>query len=72
MFLQTTVNTVMCCLPFLREDQIVLQDCVFDPIHGQQHLLAVLLSVCLNLTDLGPMGSPPLPSIIDLKERKRQ
>ena len=67
-----TINAIVCRLPLLGEDHIVLFNHVLDPVGSSQDLLTVLLSIRLNLTDLGPVG-PLLPfSIVHLKERKRQ
>ena len=67
-FLQTTVNPIMSCLPLPREDVIVHHNHLFNPVGGRQDLLVVLLSVCLNLTNLGSM-SPPLPfRVINLEK----
>ena len=68
MFLQTTVNMIMGCLPLLGEDHIVLQDCILNLIGGQQHLLVVLLGIHLDPTNLGSMSSPLMFSIVNLEE----
>ena len=65
-----TINPIMHCLPLLGEDHVVLVDHILDSIGGSQHLLPVLLSIHLDPTDLGPMGSPLLFSIIHLKREE--
>ena len=68
MFLQVTVNPIMHHLPLPGKDDVVLQDYILDPVHGQQHLLIVLLGIHLDLTDLGPMGSPLLLCVVNLEK----
>ena len=63
-----TVDPVMHRLPPPGEDDIVLFDGILDYVGRRQHLLAILLSVCLNLTNLGRMGSPFHLCIIHLRD----
>ena len=66
-FLQTTVNPIVSRLP-LPKDAIVHHNHLFNPVGGRQDLLVVLLSVRLDLTNLGSM-SPPLPfRVINLEK----
>ena len=62
-----TVNLIMGLLPLLGEDVVVRHNCFLNLICGRQGLCTTLLSVHLNLMDLGPMGSPFTFGIIDLK-----
>ena len=62
------VDTIMGHLPLLGEDHAVLQDHVLNLIGGRQHLLVVLLGICLNPINLGSMSSPLMFSIVDLEE----
>ena len=58
-----------CVASHFSEDNVVLLNCILDPVGSGQDLLAVLLGIYLNPTDLGSMG-PPLPfSTIHLKEK---
>ena len=66
--LQAKINPVMHCLPLLGKDDVILLNGVLDHIGSGQHLLSMLLSVCLNPTDLGSVGSPLHLCIIYLKE----
>ena len=68
--LQATIDPVVCRLPLLREDHVVLLDGILDPVGSGQDLLAVLLGICLDPTDLGSMGSPFMLSIVHLETRK--
>ena len=63
---QVTVDTIVCRLPLLREDDIVLLNGILDHVGGGQHLLLMLFSVGLNAMDLCHMGSPLHLSIIHL------
>ena len=58
----------MCCLPLLGEDYIVLLDSILDDISGGQHLLSILLGICLDPSDLGSVGSPLHLGIVHLQE----
>ena len=52
------INALVHHLPLLRKDHV-----------GRgQDLLLVFLGICLDLTDLGSMGSPLMFSIVHLKE----
>ena len=64
--LQAMIDMVMCHLPFLGEDDVVLLDGILDYIGGRQHLLSMLLGIGLNMTNLCHMGSPLHLSIIHL------
>ena len=64
--LRAMVDTVMCRLPLLREDDVVLLDSVLDHIGSRQHLLSMLLGGGLDTTDLCHMGSPFHLSIVHL------
>ena len=68
MFLQMAVNSIMGHLQLPGENAIVFHNHLFDPICGQQGLLATLLSVHLNSMDLGSMGIPFLFHIINLEK----
>ena len=61
-----TVDMIMCCLPLLGEDDVVLLNDVLDHIGRCQHLLLMLLGVGLNMMDLCRMGSPLHLSIVHL------
>ena len=63
------IDAIMCCLPLLGANHVVLLDHVLDPIGRGQDLLTVLLGICLDTTDLGSMSSPFCFSIIHLKRR---
>ena len=65
---QTTVNAVVCRLPLLSEDNVVLLDGIFNRIGGRQDLLSMFLSVGLDTTDLCCMGSPFHFSIVHLQK----
>ena len=65
--LRTTVNTVMHCLPLLREDDVLLNG-ILDHIGRCQYLLSILLSISLDTTDLCRMGSPLHFSIVHLRD----
>ena len=64
--LQATVNTLMCRLPLPGEDDVVLFNGVLDHVGGRQHLLSMLFSVGLNMTNLCCMSSPLHLSIVHL------
>ena len=64
--LQATVNTIVCHLPLLGEDNVVLLDGVLDHICCCQNLLSMLLGVGLDMMDLCHMGSPFHLSIVHL------
>ena len=66
--LQVTVDTVVCCLPLLGEDDVVLLDGVLDYVGRRQHLLSMLLGVHLDTMDLCHMGSPLHLSIVHLRD----
>ena len=61
-----TVDTVVCHLPFPREDDVVLLNGVLDHVGGCQYLLAMFLGVGLDMTNLYRMGSPLHLSIVHL------
>ena len=63
------VDPVMRHLPLLGKDDVVLLDSMLDYVGHCQHLLTVLLSICLNPMDLGCVGSPFHLSIIHLQEK---
>ena len=63
-----TVDAIVCHLPFLGEDDVVLLDGILDDVGHSQHLLLILLGIRLDLTNLGCMGSPLPFSIVHLKE----
>ena len=65
-----TIDVILGHFPFLGEDHIVLLDCVLDHVGSGKYLLTVLLSICLDLMDLGPMGSPLPFSIVRLEKRE--
>ena len=62
------IDPVMHHLPLLGKDDVVLLDGVLDHVGGGQHLLSVLLGICLNPMDLGSMGSPFHLCIVHLQE----
>ena len=62
------VDSLMGHLPLLGEDHIVLLDGILNHVGCGQHLLSILLSVRLDLTDLGSMGSPFYLGIVHLQE----
>ena len=70
--LWTTVNAVVCHLPLLREDNIVLLNGILDHIGHCQHFLSMLLGVGLDTTDLCHMGSPLHLSIVHLQKSVRR
>ena len=70
--LRATVNTIMCHLPLLREDDIILLDGVLDDIGCRQYLLSMLLSIGLNTTDLCHMSSPLHLGIVHLQKSVRK
>ena len=61
-----TVDTVVCHLPLLAKDNVVLFDGVLDHIGCRKDLLSMLLGVGLDVTDLCHMGSPLYFSIVHL------
>ena len=61
-----TVYTIVCRLPLLTEDHVVLLDGIFDRVGSTQNLLTVLLGVSLDTMNLSRMGSPFHLSIIHL------
>ena len=63
---QAMIDMVVCHLPLLREDVIVLLNGVLDYVGYRQNLLSMLLGVSLDTTDLCRMGSPLHLSIIHL------
>ena len=64
------VDAIVHHLPLLSKDDVILLNHVLNNIGCGQDLLAILLSICLNPMDLGPMGSLLLFSIVHL-ERER-
>ena len=62
------IDVLMRRLPFLREDHIILLNCVLDNVGCGQNLLSILLGVHLNPSDLSPMGSPLHLSVVHLQE----
>ena len=63
--LRTMVDVVVCRLPLLRENDILLNG-ILDHIGRCQYLLLMLLGVSLDMMDLSRMGSPLHLSIIHL------
>ena len=63
------IDALMCCLPLLGEDHVVLLYRILDDVGRGQNLLSILLGIRLNLMNLGPMGSPLLFRIIHLETR---
>ena len=61
-----TVDTVVCHLPLLRKDDIILLNGVLDHIGHRQNLLSMLFGVSLDMTNLCHMGSPLHLSIVHL------
>ena len=70
--LRTTVDMVVCCLPLLGEDDVILLNSVLDHIGHCQHLLSMLLGVGLDTTNLCRMGSPLYLGIVHLKKSVRR
>ena len=68
-FLQVMVDLIMSQLPLLGEDLIVCQNGLFNLVGGTQNLLLILLSIHLDPSDLGTIGSPLLFGTIRLWER---
>ena len=66
--LRMMVDTDVCCLPLLGEDDVVLLDGVLDHVGRCQHLLSMLLGVSLDTMNLCRMGSPFHLSIIHLRD----
>ena len=64
--LQATVNTVVCRLPLLGEDDVVLFNGILNHIGSHQYLLSMLLGIGLDTMDLCRMGSPLHLGIIHL------
>ena len=62
------VDTVMCRLPLLREDKVVLLDGILDHVGCCQDLLSMLLGVRFDTTDLCHMGPPLHLSIVHLRD----
>ena len=62
------VNLVVCRLPLLKEDDVVLLNSVLDHVGCSQNLLSMFLGVRLNMTNLCCMGSPFHLSIIHLQK----
>ena len=60
------VDTVVCRLPLLAEDDVVLLNGVFNHVGSRQDLLVMLLGISLDMTDLCRMGSPLNLSIVHL------
>ena len=60
------VDLIMCRLPLLGEDDVVLLYSILDHIGHHQHLLLILLSIHLDSTNLGCMGPPLHLSIVHL------
>ena len=56
--LRMTVNVIMHHLPLLGEDEVVLLDGILDHVGRCQYLLAILLSIRFDPTNLGCMGPP--------------
>ena len=65
---RTTVDTVMCHLPLLAKDHIVLLDGVLNIVGSCQDLLAMLLGVGLDATNLCCMSSPLHLGIVHLQK----
>ena len=63
---RVTVDAVVCHLPLLPKDHVVLLDGVFNGIGRCQDLLMMLLGVGFDMTDLCRMGSPLNLSIVHL------
>ena len=63
---RTMVDTVVCRLPLLSEDHVVLLNGVLNGVGGRQDFLTMLLGVGLDTTDLCCMGSPFHLSIVHL------
>ena len=57
-FLCMMIDLIMGQFPLLSKDLVVLQDHLLNLVGSGQDLLSVFLSVCLNPSDLGAMGSP--------------
>ena len=70
--LRAMVDMVVCHLPLLGEDDVVLLDGVFNFVGCRQHLLSMLLRVGLYTTDLCCMGSPLYLSIVHLQKGVRR
>ena len=63
------MTLIVCRLPLFGEDTVVPHYCLQYLIRCHQGLLMTLLSVCLNLSNLCPMGIPLLFCIIHLREK---
>ena len=63
-----TIDVSMRHLPLFGKDYVVLLYGVLDDIGRGQHLLLIFLGVCLDLTDLGSIGSPFHLGIVHLQE----
>ena len=70
--LRAMVDMVVCCLPLLGEDDVILLNSVLDHIGHCQHLLSMLLGVGLDTTNLCRMGSPLYLGIVHLKKSVRR
>ena len=62
------IDMVVCHLPLLRKDDVILLNSVLDHIGCSQHLLSMLLGVGLNTMNLCHMGSPLHLSIVHLQD----
>ena len=69
MIFQMTINLIVCYLPLFGEDTVVPHYCLRYLICCHQGFLMTLLSVCLNPSNLCPMGIPLLFCIIHLREK---
>ena len=63
-----TVDPIMCCLPLLSEDDVVLFNGVLDSVGHCQYLLTMLLGVHLDTMNLSRMGSPFHLGIVHLQD----
>ena len=61
-----TVDTIVCCLPLLGEDDVVFLDGVLDHVGCGQNLLLMFLGIGIDMMDLCHMGSPLHLSIVHL------
>ena len=62
------INVLVCHLPLLGEDDIVILNGILDHLGCGQCLLSILLSIHLDPADLGSMGSPFYLCIVHLQE----
>ena len=60
------VDLLVCHLPLVGKDDVVLFDGILDHVGRRQDLLLMLLSIGLSTTDLRRMGSPFYLSIVHL------